>query len=94
MTNNNEDTKLQQIELRANAAIFEYLKEVCTPPNIVREATFDWIRDCAIEYAKQNIDNNNLSDEEKKCAKAAIEITLTEIAQKFKEGMKQSGRLK
>lgn len=94
MTNNIEDTKFLQIERRAQVAVFEYLKELCTPPNIIKETTFDEIRNSAIESAKQNIDNKKLSDKEKEYAKAAIEIALTEIAQKFKEGMKQSGRLK
>lgn len=53
MTDNIEDTKLQQIEQRANVAIFEYLKELCSPPNIIKETTFDETRDSAIEYAKQ-----------------------------------------
>ncbi len=94
MIGDNKNVNLRQIEQRTNVAIFEYLKELITPPNTINEATFDKIRDCTIEHVKQNIDKKNLSEEEKIHAKAAIEITLTEIAQKFKEGMRLSGILK
>lgn len=94
MIGDNKNVNLRQIEQRTNVAIFEYLKELITPPNTINEATFDEIRDCTIEHVKQNIDKKNLSEEEKIHAKAAIEITLTEIAQKFKEGMRLSGILK
>lgn len=88
------DNSKYLVQLRANTAVSEYLKEICTPPYIIKEAIFDETMDSAIACAKQNVDDSKLSDEEKENAKSAIEITVKQIAQMFKDGMRQSGKLK
>ncbi len=80
-------------QYRANNAISEYLKEIFNPPFLINESTFDETRDSAIECAKQNIEESKLSDKEKEHVKMAVEKTVQDIAQMFKVGMKQSGRL-
>ena len=85
--------KSRLVQQRANCAIFEYLREVGTPPYLIKEPTFDETRDSAIECAKQNIEDSNLSNKEKKYAKDAAEKAIKVIAEKFKEIMKKSGRL-
>lgn len=85
--------KPKLVQQRANCAILEYLREVSTPPYLIQEPTFDETRDSAIECAKQDIEDSNLSDKEKEYAKGAAEKAIKVIAEKFKEGMKKSGRL-
>lgn len=90
MTNNSKGLMARQ---RADYAIWEFLKEVCNPPFLIKESTFDETRDSTIECAKQNIRDSSLSDREKEYAKEAAEKAVREIAQMFKDGMMQSGKL-
>jgi len=84
-----KQTKARQ---RADLAVMEYIIEVETTGRI-KEETFDETRDSALECAKQNIEVSSLTEREKKVAKESVDKVVHEIAQKFKDGMMQSGRI-
>lgn len=77
---------------RADLAVMEYINEVETTGHI-KEETFDETRDSALECVKQNIEVSSLTEREKEAAKESVDKVVHEIAQKFKEGMMQSGRI-
>lgn len=86
-------TKEQIIaQQRADIAIANFVEEVTTTGHI-KEETFDETRDTALECAKQNIDASSLTEREKHLAKKSVDKVVNDIAQRFKEGMMQSGRL-
>ncbi len=70
----------------------KFVEEVITTGHI-KEKTFDETRDSALECAKQNIEASSLTEREKHVAKESVDRAVHEIAQRFKEGMIQSGRL-
>lgn len=70
----------------------KFVEEVITTGHI-KEKTFDATRDSALECAKQNIEASSLTEREKHVAKESVDRAVHEIAQRFKEGMIQSGRL-
>ena len=70
----------------------KFVEEVIATGHI-KEKTFDETRDSALECAKQNIEASSLTEREKHVAKESVDRAVHEIAQRFKEGMIQSGRL-
>ncbi len=87
------NTKQQLTQQRANLAIAEFLKKLFTPPYVISESTFDETKDLAVECAKQNIDALSLTEREKEVAKESVELFANDVARKFKDAMKQSGKI-
>lgn len=77
---------------RAGSAVVKFVEEVVSTGHI-QEQTFDETRDSALECAKQNIEASSLTEREKNVAKESVDKAVHEIAQMFKDGMIQSGRI-
>lgn len=87
------DIKRKITQQRSDLAMLEFLKELSEPPFLIKEATYDEVKDANLECAKQNIDRSSLTDSEKEVAKKYVELFANDVAQKFKTTMKQSGKI-
>ena len=77
---------------RADLAVAKFIEEILVSGHI-KGQTFDETRDSALECVKQNIDASSLTEREKYVAKESVDKVVHEIAERFKEGMIQFGRL-
>ena len=77
---------------RADFAVAKLIEEILGSSHI-KEHTFDETRDSALECAKQNIEASSLTEREKHVAKESVDKVVHEIAERFKDGMIQFGRL-
>lgn len=80
--------------IRVANAISQYISEAFSPSGIMKEKTFNEVVDSAIEKMKQDVDNYFDNKGEVERVKAFNELRMRNLANIFKNQMKEIGKIR